>query len=183
MAERSRSRSIKSWPMWVLMALIATSLLVVGGTRDSGPQSPEDRVDDITQRLACPVCNGESVFASQNNASRTIRTQVEDFVRANELTDDEILAYFEQRDAEILLVPKSTGLEALAWMLPVFALAIGLVGLAFAFRRWREESALLRDPTQADRDLVAAALLIDDETIDDATSTEAAGSADEEQRG
>jgi len=183
MAERQRSRSIKSWPMWVLMALIASSLLVVGGTRDSGPQSPEDRVDDITQRLACPVCNGESVFASQNNSSRTIRTQVEDFVRANELTDDEILAYFEQRDAEILLVPKSTGLEALAWMLPVFALAVGLVGLAFAFRRWREESSLLRDPTQADRDLVAAALLADDDSGDEAAPAEAAGASDEEPRG
>lgn len=153
-----RARRLKTWPMWVLMAVIAGSLLVVGGTRDSGPQSPEDRVDEITKRLACPVCDGESVFASQNNSSRNIRTQVEDFVRANELSDDEILAFFEQRDAEILLVPKSTGLEALAWMLPIFALAIGLIGLAFAFRRWREESALLRDPTDADRDLVASAL-------------------------
>ena len=183
MNSRSRSNSIKSWPMWILMALIASSLLIVGGTRDSGPQSPEDRVDDITQRLACPVCNGESVFASQNNSSRTIRSQVEDFVRANELTDDEILAYFEQRDTEILLVPKSTGLEALAWMLPVFALAIGLVGLAFAFRRWREESSLLRDPTQADRDLVAAALLADEDSSDAVAPTDVDRAPDEESRG
>ena len=154
----SRSTSIKSWPMWVLMALVAASLLIVGGTRDSGPQTPEDRVDEISKRLACPVCNGESVFASQNNSSRSIRTEIESLVRENELSDDEIIAVFEARDAEILLVPKSSGLEALAWMLPVFALCLGLVGLAFAFRRWRAESALLRDPTQADRDLVAEAL-------------------------
>lgn len=158
---RSVNRSLKRWPVWVLMGLVAVSFLVVGGTRDTGPQTPEDRVDEITKRLACPVCNGESVFASQNNSSRSIRVEVESLVRANELSDDEILAVFEARDAEILLVPKSSGLEALAWMLPVFALAIGLVGLAFAFRRWRAESALLRDPTQADRDLVASALEAD----------------------
>ncbi|MEL6893403.1 MAG: cytochrome c-type biogenesis protein CcmH [Actinomycetota bacterium] len=149
--------------MWVLMALVAASFLVVGASRDSGPQTPEDRVDEITQRLACPVCDGESVFESQNNSSRSIRTEVASLVRQNELSDDEILAVFEARNSEILLVPKSSGLDALAWMLPVFALAVGLVGLAFAFRRWRDEAASLRDPTQADRDLVASALEREDE--------------------
>ncbi len=158
----SWNKRVKSWPVWVLLGVVAVSLLVVGGTRDTGPQTPEDRVDEITKRLACPVCNGESVFNSQNNASRSIRTEVEDLVRGNELSDDEIIAFFDARnEAEVLLVPRSSGLEALAWLLPVFALVIGLVGLTFAFRRWREESALLRDPTAADRDLVATALAAD----------------------
>ncbi|MEM1332810.1 MAG: cytochrome c-type biogenesis protein CcmH [Actinomycetota bacterium] len=158
------NRRLKRWPAWGLMALLAASFLVVGATRDAGPQTPEDRVDEITKRLACPICDGESVFESQNNVSRNIRTEVGQLVRENDLSDDEILAVFEARDSEILLVPKSSGLDALAWMLPVFALIAGLIGLAFAFRRWRDEAASLRDPTQADRDLVASALDAEDDT-------------------
>lgn len=162
------NRRLKSWPAWVVMFVLAASLLVVGATRSSGPQTQEDRVDAITRRVACPVCDGESVFESQNNASRSIRNQVEDLVRANELGDDEIIAFVDTRyEAELLLVPTSSGLDALVWLLPALGFVIGVVGLAFAFRRWRLEAQGVGDPTADDRALVAAALDLEpDDPID-----------------
>lgn len=155
------NRRLKSWPGWLLMLVIVVVLVVVGATRDAGPQTPQDRVDDVTRRLACPICDGESVFESQNNASRAIRNEVADLVRENELTDDQILAYFEARNSEILLVPKASGFDALVWVLPVMGFVIGVVMLGFAFRRWRLEALGSAGATQADRDLVAAALADD----------------------
>ena len=38
--------------------------------------------------------------------------------------------------SRVLLVPRSTGLDALVWVLPVFALVCALGTLVFAFRRW-----------------------------------------------
>ena len=172
---RRLNRRLKSWPAWVLMGVLALGFVVVGATRASGPQTPEDRVDDITKRLACPVCDGESVFESQNNASRSIRNQVADFVFQNELSDEEIIEVMSGRDeAGILLVPEATGGEALVWVVRAVAFVIAVVGLGFAFRRWRDEAAAVLDPTDADRELVADALLADEvdrESRDDAAGT------------
>lgn len=156
------NRRLKSWPGWALMLVVVVAFLAVGSTRSSGPQSAEDRVDDVTQRIACPVCDGESVFESQNNSSRNIRNQVESLVRANELSDDEILTFVDNRfEAELLLVPRTSGLDALVWALPAAGFVLGMTGLIMAFRRWRAEADGLADPTADDRALVEAALAAD----------------------
>jgi cytochrome c-type biogenesis protein CcmH len=156
------NRKLKSWPAWALMLVIVVAFLVVGSTRSTGPQSAEDRVDRVTQRIACPVCDGESVFESQNNSSRSIRNQVESLVRANELSDEEIITFVDNRfEAELLLVPKASGLDALVWALPAVGFVLGMTGLVFAFRRWRAEADGLADPTDDDRSLVDAALAAD----------------------
>ena len=80
------------------------------------------------------------------------------------LSDDEILAVFEARNSEILLVPKASGFDALVWVLPVMGFVVGVTALVFAFRRWRLEADAISDPTEADRDLVAAALDADETT-------------------
>jgi cytochrome c-type biogenesis protein CcmH len=58
----------------------------------------------------------------------------------------------------VLLVPKATGFDALIWVLPTVAFVLGVAGLAVAFRRWKLQADANVDPTDADRDLVAAAL-------------------------
>ncbi|MEK7292434.1 MAG: hypothetical protein AAB088_03200, partial [Actinomycetota bacterium] len=56
----------------------------------------------------------------------------------------------------ILLVPRSSGIDALVWALPVVALICALVGLTMAFRRWKvSDDAVVSD---ADRELVNRAL-------------------------
>lgn len=159
MTASSVNRWLKGWPGWALLGVVALVFLVVGATRDSGPQTPEDRVDAITQRLACPICDGESVFESANNASRDIRVQVTELVRANELNDDEIIAFVETRySAEVLLVPRATGFDALVWIIPAVAFVVAVAALVVTFRRWRREADSIADPTEDDRALVDAAL-------------------------
>ncbi len=176
-ARRSLNQRLKSWPGWILMTFVAVAFLVVGTTRTAGPQSQEDRVDDLSQRIACPVCDGESVFVSQNAASRRLRNQVEDLVRQNELTDDQILAFIDLRnEGDLLLVPKASGLDALVWVLPAVGFVIGVTGLGLAFRRWKLEADGLADPTEADRELVDAALADDgsaDPAVEGADDNEA----------
>jgi cytochrome c-type biogenesis protein CcmH len=155
----NRSAPLKRWPGWVLLALVVMALLAVGATRSSGPRSPGDRADDLARRVACPVCDGESVFASRNFASEAIRTEIRRLVNDGTASDDEILGFIENRyGGEVLLVPRASGLDALVWALPVTALVCALVGLAVTFRRWRSEARAAGDPTDADRELVAAAL-------------------------
>ncbi len=158
----SASSRIKRWPGWVLLVFVVVGFLAVGSTRDRGEQTPDDRIASITQRIACPVCDGESVFESRNTASENIRNAVEERVKAGQMSDDEIISFVQSRqDASLLLVPKNSGFDALVWALPAVAAACAIAGLAVAFRRWRDDERRTPDPTDADRQLVADALSAD----------------------
>ena len=162
MAASAVNRRLKRWPGWMALVLVVAGFLAVGATRATGPQTQSERVDSVTDRGACPVCDGESVFESRNAASRAIRNEVTNLVRQNELSDDEIIAFLETRyGAEVLLVPRASGFDALVWVLPAVGFVLGVTGLAIAFRRWKLQADATSGPTDADRALVAAAL--DDE--------------------
>jgi cytochrome c-type biogenesis protein CcmH len=154
---------LKRWPGWVALVFVVAAFLAVGATRSTGPESQEDRIDAISRRVACPICDGESVFESQNNASIAIRNQVGELVADNDLNDDQIIAFIEDRyGAQVLLVPKASGFDALVWVLPAVAFVCGVAALVVVFRRWKREADGMRDPTADDRALVEAALAADD---------------------
>jgi cytochrome c-type biogenesis protein CcmH len=141
-------------------------LVAVGVTQDTGPQTPEERITALEKRLACPVCQGESVYESRNAASVQIRELIRQGVDQGQLSDQQIIDGIVTRyNGEELLVPTSSGVEALAWALPAAAFVAGVAGLVVAFRRWHASAQQLGDPTDEDYALVAAAL--EHERIDD----------------
>ncbi len=155
--------ALKKWPAWVLLVFVVVAFLAVGATRDDGPSTPQERSDAIAQRVACPVCDGESVFESRNTASVNIRNRITELVNGGQASDDEIIADIEASfGGRILLVPKATGFDALVWALPVAALICAVAALAVTFRRWRRDAAAASDPTVEDRAMVAAALADED---------------------
>jgi cytochrome c-type biogenesis protein CcmH len=171
---------MKRWPGWVALVFVVVGFLVVGATRDTGPLTQDDRIVSIEKRLACPVCQGESVYESRNPASNQIREAIRQQVREGRLDDAEIVqgivvAY----DGEELLVPTADGVEALAWALPATAFVVGGAGLAVAFRRWRESAARLGEATDDDYALVAEALREQGDSVDasDRMSVTDAGAA------
>lgn len=156
---------VKSWPVWVLMGILTVSLLAIGATRDSGPQTQGDRIDAITKRIACPTCDGESVYVSRATAAEAIRKQVARDVAAGQLTDNEIIGTIaESFNAQVLLVPRATGLDSLVWVLPIAVLVCAVAGLVVAFRRWRSQNQ--SDATDDDFALVNK-LLGEDPTDDE----------------
>ena len=151
------SSRIKRWPSWALLLFVVAGLMAVGSTRDGGARTPEERLESISKRLGCPVCDGESVYESQNAASTQIRAEIRARVTTSDATDDEVIAYIVQNfGGRTQLVPTATGFEALVWVLPSSAFVCAAVGLGLAFHRWR--AALDTVPDDDDRALVAAAL-------------------------
>ena len=147
------------------MAVLVVALLAVGSTRSDGPRTQEDRIDAISKRIACPTCDGESVFVSQASASQAIRNEIARQVGEGLQSDDEIVGFIEQRfGGQVLLVPKATGLDALVWALPVAVFVCSVAGLAVAFRRWKRQQG--GEATDEDRAIVAA-LLAEDPTEED----------------
>jgi cytochrome c-type biogenesis protein CcmH len=159
----------------VLLAFVVVGFLAVGATRDTGPRTPDARIEAISRRIACPVCQGESVFESRNPTSVNIKDVIETQVKAGRLTDDEIVeSIVAARDGQELLVPTARGIEALAWALPATAFVLGVASLTVAFRRWQASARRLGAATDADYALVAAAL---GETDGDAHTGDPTGAA------
>lgn len=158
-AARRVNRVLKGRWGWVALVFMVAGLLAVGATRDAGPRTASDRVDDISRRVACPVCDGESVFDSRHPTSRGIRAEITAQVAEGVRTDEQIIqSIADTFDGEVLLVPRSSGIEALAWAIPAAALVCALAGLAVAFRRWQVAARLARGATDDDYALVDAAL-------------------------
>lgn len=148
--------TLKSWPVWGAMGIVVVVLLVFGTLRDSGPSTQAERVDAIAQRLACPTCDGESIYVSRAPAAEAIRNEIARRVAAGQSTDNEIVAYIEERFPGSLLLPRAEGVDSLVWILPVVVLVLGFGGLALAFRKWRDEAEA--QATDADIALVAESL-------------------------
>ena len=76
-------------------------------------------------------------------------------MRGGALDDDSVIAgVADAYGAQVLLVPRATGLDALAWALPVTAAVVAIAALGAAFRRWRVESATIGEATEEDRRIV-----------------------------
>ncbi len=151
------SASAKRWPGWVLLVLVVAGFLAYGTTRDAGARTPEERLEEISKQLACPICDGETVYESRNASSAAIRTEVKAQITSTDATDDEIIAYIvQQYDYKTQLLPRASGFESLVWVLPSAALVCATVALFFAFRRWKANVDTV--PDDDDRALVDAAL-------------------------
>ena len=123
------------------------------GTHRAGARTPQERVEDISRRLACPICDGESVFESRNADSQAIRIEIARQVDTGTVSDDQIINFIEQRfGSKVLLVPRATGIDALVWALPVAALICAVVGLGFAFHRWKTAADTVPDDEDRHQD-------------------------------
>ena len=133
--------------LWALAAVIAVAFLVVGSTRTGEPRTQQDRIDAISKRLACPTCQGESIYVSRAPAAESVRAEIARQVASAQRTDDEIISYIENRfGSSVLLVPRSDGLDALIWILPVSLGILGVGGLCLLFVRWRREQSMTESP-------------------------------------
>jgi cytochrome c-type biogenesis protein CcmH len=150
-------KSLKGPISWFVLLFVFVAFLVVGLQRDSGPSIPQERIDAVSQRLACPTCDGESVYESRGSASVAIRNEIARLVGEGQLTDGEIVRSIESSfGSDVLLVPRASGLEGLIWALPVAVAVVAVVFMGFVFQRWRRESRTLV-ASDADEVLVAQA--------------------------
>lgn len=132
MSDLSRAR----WP-WILVLALLAGALVVAAIGDRGPRTTAERARSISESIACPQCQGQSVADSEAPSARAIRTEVARRLEAGE-TDDQIRDYIAGiYGEEALLNPPSDGVAGLIWFLPVAGLVAAVGGLVVVFRRWR----------------------------------------------
>lgn len=110
----------------ILVALIAILGATLWSARPHDATAAE-RVDRITSELRCVTCQGLSVKDSPAASARQMRDLVVQRV-AEGRTDDEIRDEFRASYGDwVLLSPPASSWTGLIWLVPVVALAAGLV--------------------------------------------------------
>ena len=95
-------------------------------------QAPEGAYDEeeaqaIDQMLMCPVCPAESIDQAQVPLARQMRQRVREML-AEGASRQEVLDYFADRYGQnVLASPPKSGLNLLAWILPIVGLLAALV--------------------------------------------------------
>ncbi len=85
------------------------------------------KTQEIAATLRCPVCQGLAIADSPSEMATNMKGQVRELL-ARGYTQDQILAYFERSYGQfVLLRPKFQGVNTLVWVLPVVALALGVI--------------------------------------------------------
>lgn len=132
MSRRAVSRAL------VLAAVLAAggALAVAAARGGGGPGSIEERVDEVASGLRCPVCQSLSVADSSSQVAVEMRAEIARDLRAGK-TPDEIRAEFvDAYGAWVLLEPPRSGIDLLAWLLPLGAVLAGAGTTVLLVRRW-----------------------------------------------
>jgi cytochrome c-type biogenesis protein CcmH len=133
-------------------ALIAIALLVIAGALvfAARPQAAtaDERIDQITTELRCPVCQGLSVKDSTSETARQMRDLVAQRVREGK-TNAEIEAEFRASYGDwIFLSPPVASWSGLIWLVPIIALGAGLVLVTGRLRSAETPTPVEPSPTQ-----------------------------------
>ena len=110
----------------IAIALLALAAALVFAARPHDVTADE-RIDQITTELRCPVCQGLSVKDSTSETARQMRDLVAQRVHEGK-TNAEIESEFRAAYGDwIFLSPPVASWSGLVWLIPIVALAAGLV--------------------------------------------------------
>ncbi|MFW6074228.1 MAG: cytochrome c-type biogenesis protein [Chloroflexota bacterium] len=127
-----RRRSFATLILTVIAALVIG--VPAAFAQDSSQDVYSERTLELARKLACPVCEGQSLADSQSRLATDMKQTIESKVQAGE-SDQEIIDFFVARfGEEVLLEPSRSGLNLTLWWIPVIALGLGAVVVALYLR-------------------------------------------------
>lgn len=145
--------SVRTRAAAVLLALVAATSAARGIQEPTGQPGTlseaelDRRTAEVADRLRCPVCRNQSVLESSSELARSMQGVIREKLAAGE-SPEQIEAYFVRSYGEwILLRPEPEGVNLLVYVLPIVALLLGGVAVAWWIRRWSRAEAV---PATAD---------------------------------
>ncbi len=125
-----------------MVVVLGVALAIGSGLASGGRATLSARAAALEAGIRCPSCEDISVAQSQASSAVAARHQITRMLEAGD-SDAQIRRSFVDRyGPSILLVPPSSGLGALVWVLPLAGglVALGALGALF----WRRQRDLMR---------------------------------------
>lgn len=123
----------------LILILLAAPVLAVQPDEVLDDPALEARAREISQKLRCPVCQGENIDESNASISRDLRLYVRERLVAGD-SDDQVVDAVTDRFGEfVLFEPRATGGNLVLWLAgPIMA----FIGLLMAMRVLRRRPEL-----------------------------------------
>lgn len=124
----------------VLLLVVGAALLVGSGALSTTPQDAAQRAASLETTIRCPSCIDVSVADSQVATAATLRHQILQWERqglSSQQIDNIVVGRY---GPSILLIPPSSGLSSLLWIVPVVGAVVALAALGTLF--WRRSRQL-----------------------------------------
>jgi cytochrome c-type biogenesis protein CcmH/NrfF len=115
--------------------LIALCLVVLPATAVATP-APQTTVNAIEAEVMCPICGTLLELAESPQAKRE-KVFVAKLVAEGKSKSEVKDALVAQYGPSVLALPEASGFDLSAYLVPILALAIAVVALAFSVLRWR----------------------------------------------
>ena len=115
--------------------LIALCLIALPATAVAAP-APQTTVNAIEAEVMCPIC-GTLLELAESPQARREKVFVAKLVAAGKSKAEVKDALVAQYGPSVLALPKASGFDLSAYLVPILAIAIAVVVLAYSVLRWR----------------------------------------------
>ncbi len=118
---------------WAAAAIVGVTALAVAAFAEAPPRTNADRAHALAERLACPVCQGQSVAESDVVVARNIRREIRIWVdegRSDDYIRAQLTAIYGD---DIDYTPSASGISSVVWILPVVVGVTAVAGLTSVF--------------------------------------------------
>ena len=101
---------------------------------------PQTTVNDVEDEVMCPIC-GTLLELADSPQARREKVYVAKLVASGKTKAEVKDALVTQYGPSVLALPKASGFDLSAYLVPVLALLVAIGVLAFSVARWRRDGA------------------------------------------
>jgi cytochrome c-type biogenesis protein CcmH/NrfF len=136
--------------------LIALCLIALPTTAAAAPAvhpAPQTTINAIEAEVMCPIC-GTLLELAESPQARREKVFVAKLVAEGKSKAEVKDALVAQYGPSVLALPKASGFDLSAYLVPILALAVAVVALVFSVLRWRR-SGRAAEPSAKDAEASA----------------------------
>ena len=127
-----------------LTALVVSLVLTLAAPvvlAQQGPTPTLDQINAVARELYCPLCNGVRLDTCELQACIQMRQVISDKLAAGVPKEQIKQEFVAEYGPKVLGEPPSSGLDLLAWIVPIAAIVAGAAWLLITARRWSRQPA------------------------------------------
>lgn len=129
-----------------MLGVVCLALTILPGAGDNSA-----RIERLGHQMMC-VCGCNQILLECNHVgctySTTMRNELIAAVDAGSNDGGVLQTFIDKYGATVLAAPPNSGFNRILWITPFFALAIGVIGVVFVVRNWRNRPTIATMPSR-----------------------------------